>query len=258
MSIAPVKRSRSRGFTLLEIALATAILGMMSLAIYRFVAANLTVLRVSSQEDASAARYTGFIRLISAQLQDLPGGAGALTGEPYKFNDASRDEMTWICRTGPGLVTRYAPGEFLVSMRLKPAADKSEKSDKGEQMEIGFMRKPRDTAEGSEDGQSWVPLLDDVRSLQIRYFDSRLNVWVERWTDTVTLPPLVKLVIARGGHPPQEAVIAIRRTPLQIVQQVQLPQPVQPGVPLPGQGLQPGQQPPQATPPTPPKSGKGK
>ena len=240
MSIALVKRPRQRGFTLLEITLAVAILGMMSMAIYRFVAANLNVLRISSEENAAEARYSGLINLVTAQLEDLPSGVGALRGEPYKFNDQPRDEINWICGSGPGLVTRYAPGEFIVSVRLRPV------SEKDDRMEIGFMRKPRETAEGSSEGETWVPLLDDVRSLQIRYFDPRLNDWVERWTDTVTLPRLVRLVIGRPNRAPREAIIALGRTPLpQMSQALQLPQSSQPGS---QPGLQPGSQPPKSPP----------
>jgi prepilin-type N-terminal cleavage/methylation domain-containing protein len=237
MSIALVKRRPWRGFTLLEITLAVAILGMMSIAIYRFVAANLTVLRISSEENAAEARYSGLITLVTAQLQSLPSGVGALSGEPFKFNDRPRDEITWICGSGPGLVTRYAAGEFIVNMRLRPV------SEKGDRMEIGFMRKPRATAEGETEGTSWVPLLDDVRSLQIRYFDPMLNVWVEKWTDTSRLPPLVRLVIGRPDREPREAVIALRRTPLPLAPpQAQTPPPGQPPPP-PGQPPPPGSKP---------------
>jgi len=204
--------------------LAVAILGMMSMVIYRFVATNLTIMRVSAEENAAEARYAGFINLITAQLQALPSGQGALSGEPFKFNDRPRDEINWICGNGPGLVTRYAPGEFIVSVRLRPM------SGKGEQMEIGFNRKPRDTAEGSTEGETWVPLLDDVRSLQIRYFDPRLNAWVERWTDTVTLPKLIRLVIGRPDRQSIEAIIPLGRTSLIETPQQQLqpaPQPQQ-------------------------------
>jgi len=212
MSIALVKRVCRRGFTLLEITLAVAILGMMSLTIYRFVASNITVLRISSEENAADARYSGLVNLVTAQLQALPSGAGAVSGEPFKFNDQPRDEINWICRSGPGLLTRYAAGEFIVGMRLRRV------SDKGDRMEIGFMRKPRETAEGSAEGETWIPLLDDVRSLQIRYFDPRLNAWVERWTDPVTLPRLVRLVIGRPDRAPWEAIIALGRTPLPLSQ----------------------------------------
>jgi prepilin-type N-terminal cleavage/methylation domain-containing protein len=203
-----VKRDRRRGFTLLEIALAMAILGMMSLVIYRFVSANLIVMRVSAEDDMAEARYSGLINLLTVQLEALPNGVGALSGEPFKFGDRPRDEMTWICGYGPGLLTRYAPGEFLVSMRLRPVSEKEDR------MEIGFNRRPRETPEGSTEGETWVPLLDDVRSLQIRYFDPRLNAWVERWTDPGMLPRLVKLVIGRADRVPVEAVIALGRTPL--------------------------------------------
>jgi prepilin-type N-terminal cleavage/methylation domain-containing protein len=202
------KPVRRRGFTLLEIALAMAILGMMSLVIYRFVSANLTIMRVSAEDDTAEARYSGLISLVTAQLQELPNGVGALSGEPFKFNDRPRDEMTWICGYGPGLLTRYAPGEFIVSMRLKRVSDKEDR------MEIGFNRRPRETAEGSTEGETWIPLLEDVRSLQIRYFDPRLNAWVERWTDPGMLPRLVRLVIGRPDRVPVEAVIALGRTPL--------------------------------------------
>jgi prepilin-type N-terminal cleavage/methylation domain-containing protein len=203
-----VKRDRRRGFTLLEIMLAMAILGMMSLVIYRFVSANLIIMRVSAEDDMAEARYSGLINLVTAQLEELPNGVGALSGEPFKFGDRPRDEMTWICGYGPGLLTRFAPGEFLVSMRLRPV------SEKGDRMEIGFNRRPRETPEGSTEGETWVPLVDDVRSLQIRYFDPRLNAWVERWTDPGMLPRLVKLVIGRADRVPVEAVIALGRTPL--------------------------------------------
>jgi prepilin-type N-terminal cleavage/methylation domain-containing protein len=208
MSIAMVKRDRRRGFTLLEIALAMAILGMMSLVIYRFVSANLIIMRVSAEDDMAEARYSGLINLVTAQLAQLPNGVGALSGEPFKFGDRPRDEMTWICGYGPGLLTRYAPGEFLVSMRLRPVNEKSDR------MEIGFNRRPRETPEGSTEGETWVPLVDDVRSLEIRYFDPRLNAWVERWTDPGMLPRLVRLIIGRGNRVPVEAVIALGRTPL--------------------------------------------
>ncbi len=205
-----LNRSRRRGFTLLEIMLSVAILGMMAVTIYRFVATNLTVLRASTEQNLSEARSGGLIDLITAQLQDLPTGVGALSGEPFKFGDRPRDEMTWICGSGPGLLTRYGPGEYLVTMRLQPM-------DKSDKMEIGLRRKPRTTAEGSDEGVSWVPLMGDVSSLQIRYFDLRLNAWVERWPDPGTLPRLVKLVIGRGGRGPLEVTIPLGRTPLQLM-----------------------------------------
>jgi prepilin-type N-terminal cleavage/methylation domain-containing protein len=208
MFIETVKRAR-RGFTLLEITLSMAILAMMTLAIYRFVASNMTVLRVSSEQNATEARYAGLLNLLTAQWQNLPTGQGALSGEPFKFDDRPRDEIVWVCSSGPGLLTRYAPGEFTVNMRLKRVNESSDK------MELGFLRRPRETPEGSDEGETWIPLMDKVWGLRITYFDVRLNAWIERWTDTSTLPRLIKVIIERtDGGKNWEAVIALGRTPL--------------------------------------------
>ena len=208
MSTALVKRSRTRGFTLLEITLATAILGMMCLAVYRFVQTNITVLRYSAADSVEEAHYAGLLDLLTTQWQDLPTGMGALAGEPFLFNQRPRDEIVWFCSAGPGLITRYAEGEFSVRMRLRPM------KEGGENMQLGFLRRPRETADGSDDGETWVPLINDVRGLRIRYFDPRLNAWVERWTDSSSLPRLIEVILERSNRPNWQAIVALGRTPL--------------------------------------------
>ena len=199
---------RVRGFTLLEIMLATAILGLMAVAIFRFVQSNIVALRLSATENVEEARYNGLLDLLTAQWQSLPTGVGALTGDTYKFNDRPRDEITWTCGAGPGLLTRYAPGEFTVRMRLRPMKEGSDL------FQLGCFRKPRTDAEGENEKETWVPLIDDVNGLRIHYFDTRLNAWVERWTDTSTLPRLIEMVIERPNRPNWRAIVALGRTPL--------------------------------------------
>ena len=202
------RRKNRRGFTLLEIILATAILGLMSMAIFRFVQTNITVLRISAMESMEDARYNGLLDLVTSQWQDLPAGVGAIAGDTYKFNDRPRDEIVWACSAGPGLLTRYAGGEFTVRMRLRPMKAGSDR------LQLGCYRKPRDEAEGADEKETWVPLIDDVSGLRIRYFDTRLNAWVERWTDTGTLPRLIEMIIQRPNRPDWRAIVALGRTPL--------------------------------------------
>jgi len=200
---------RARAFTLLEIMLAVAILGMMSMAIYRFVQANVVAMRVSSESDAVEARYGGLRELLSQQLQSLTPGSGALSGEPLKIDGHDRDELTWICGAGPGLLTRYATGDFRVSLRLRAHDAKSR------QLDLGLLRKPKNDNAVSNEHETWVRLIDNVGSLQIRFFDSRLNAWVQRWTDTVTMPRLVKVVIGRADATvPTEITVPLARMPL--------------------------------------------
>ncbi|HJT45908.1 MAG TPA: prepilin-type N-terminal cleavage/methylation domain-containing protein [Chthoniobacterales bacterium] len=198
----------SAGFTLLEIIVAVSILAMMAMSIYRFVQSNLIAIRASSDTIAADARYDGLREMLQAQWQSLPPGKGALLGNTYKLSDRSRDEVQWICGPGPGLMTRYAAGEYVVSLRLQ-----SEK--KSDRYDLGLLRRAKGNSAGSDEKESWVPLIEDVKSLQVRYFDVRLNVWVERWTDAGTLPRLVKVTVGRGDSTaPWEAIIPLGRTPL--------------------------------------------
>ena len=207
MFIVPV--NRRRGFTLLEIIMAVAILATMALAIYRFVQANMVAIRLSSGAIAADARYDGLREVLANEWQSLPSGRGALLGDAFKLNDRERDEVRWVCSAGPGLMTRYAAGDFVVALRLQ-----SEKKD-SDRLDLGFLRKPKDDSSLTNVNESWIPLIEDVRSLQVRYFDARLNVWVERWTDTGTLPRLVKVTVNRSdAAAPWEAIIPLGRTPM--------------------------------------------
>jgi prepilin-type N-terminal cleavage/methylation domain-containing protein len=204
MFIAPGKDNSRRAFTLLEITFAVAILAMMSMTIYRFVQSNLIAMRVSAEANVIDANYDGLRELLTTQWQNLPAGDGRLTGEPFKFDNRSRDEITWVSGAGPGLLTRYARGDYNVTMRMRPSKDKK-------RMDIGLTRK---SLEEDDNNETWFPILANVQSMQIRYFDPRLNSWVDRWTDTVTLPRLVRVVINRPNGGAWDTIIALGRTPL--------------------------------------------
>jgi len=59
------ERKGRRAFTLLEITLAVAIFGMMALAIFRFVSAHITAVRISSELNEVDASYGGLERLLT-------------------------------------------------------------------------------------------------------------------------------------------------------------------------------------------------
>lgn len=208
MFIAPANHRRA--FTLLEIMLAVGILAMMSLAIYRFAQTNVTSMRLSAAADAIDSQYEGLRELLKVDLAVLAPGSGALLGDALKVGDRDRDEITWIAGAGPGVVTRYAAGDYKVSLRLRSLGEKSN------QLDLGLLRKPKNDTAVSNAHETWVRLIENVKSLQVRYFDSRLNVWVPRWTDTATLPRLVKFTIGRSdATTPLEIIIPLNRTPQQ-------------------------------------------
>jgi prepilin-type N-terminal cleavage/methylation domain-containing protein len=195
------------GFTLLEIMLAVAILGMMSMAIFRFVQSNMTAMYLSSDTAAADAQYEGLRDLLTAEWQSLSPFRAKMVGEPFKLNDRERDEINWKTTAGPGLLTRYAPSEFVVVLRLQP------ENDKGGRLDLGFLRKGQENSDTGEAHDTWVPLIKNVTSLQITYFEPNANAWLPRWPGG-RLPSLIKIAIGRTDSAvPWETVIPLRRTP---------------------------------------------
>jgi len=197
-------RGGDHGFTLLEIMLAVAILGMMAIAIFRFVQTNLIAVRFSAETAAADAQYDGLRDLLTTQWQSLSPLRAKMVGEPFKLNDRERDEIKWNCGAGPGLLTRYAPGEFTAVLRLQPNDDR---------LDLGILRKPEGDSDVAEKNETWVPLIKNVGSLEISYFDPNANDWLPRWPGGNRLPSLVKVSVGRpDATEPWEAVIPLRRT----------------------------------------------
>jgi len=191
--------------------MAVAILATMALAIYRFVQSNMVAIRLSSDAVAADARYDGLREVLAQQWQSLPSGKGALSGDAFKLNDRERDEVRWTCSAGPGLMTRYAAGDFVVALRLQSEGKGSDRLD------LGFLRKPKDDSDITKENETWIPLIENVQNMQVRYFDARFNQWKDGWQETdVALPSLVKVTVGRSdAAAPWEVIIPLRRTPFQ-------------------------------------------
>ncbi|MGA7274924.1 MAG: prepilin-type N-terminal cleavage/methylation domain-containing protein [Candidatus Udaeobacter sp.] len=209
MFIGPDKtRNRRTGFTLIEIMLAVAILGMMSVAIFRFVQSNLIALQFSSDTAAADAQYDGLRDLLTAEWQILSPLRANMTGEPFKLGDRERDEIKWRSAAGPGLLTRYARGDFTVALRLQP------EKEKGSRLDLGFSRKAQVNSDTGEVRETWVPLIKNVNSLEISYFDANANTWLPRWPLQGRLPLLIKITVGRtDAGVLWETIIPLRRTP---------------------------------------------
>ena len=177
-------------FTLLEVILAVLVLALVSLSLYRFVETTLTAVQVSTVIERERALTTAFAGYLRSQMLALPGArAGALMGEPHRFNNVSSDELRWICGPGSGLLTRHATGEWIVILTLKEL-------QKGE-YELGVRRQD---VEGKRDA-AWLPLFRGVRGLEIRYYEPVRKEWLEKWADPQRRPTLVRLKLWRDPSP---------------------------------------------------------
>jgi type II secretory pathway pseudopilin PulG len=222
------------GFTLLEIMLAVAILMIITLVVAQFTTLTVQSAEVSSRTTEEGLACNGLRHLLAAELSALPAGQdGALIGINIKNHGLRRDAMQVICPSGNGLLTPDAKGYYQITLVLRELPRGSGK------MFLGLEREPWTDDDDDDDDDNtpsgaaakpaslrtpveklpsdWVPLMAGVQQLEIAYFDSRLNAWVDRWTDQ--LPNLVRLRLTLGaGQPPYEIVERVPNGGLKRVQ----------------------------------------
>ncbi len=183
-----MKKSLKSGFTLLEVMMAVAVLALVGISIYRFVETTLAAVRFSTEQFRDNALTGAFSEYLRAQLQSLPASRkGVLTGEPHRFNDIPADELRWISGSGSGVLTRFAPGEWNVTLTTRAL--------KNGDAEMGLRRQDVD----GHGEATWLPLFAGVKGFEVRYFDGRTQEWVEKWTDLTILPALVRVRLWRGA-----------------------------------------------------------
>jgi type II secretory pathway pseudopilin PulG len=187
---------------LLEVIVSAAVIGLIAVALNRFVGGQIFALRVSEEVSQERQALSGVARLLQEQLESIPvAGQGSISGQPHKFGGQSSDALEWSAFAGSGLMTTAARGEHRVSLELKPTAKTSSV------LELGLRRRP---VNGNQNEETWVPLLSPVAALEIRYFNPLLNAKVDRWNDSSSLPALVYLSIQRRSDElPYEAVLAV-------------------------------------------------
>lgn len=190
------------------------IISLLSFSVYRFVSSNLRAMKATSEIHDERESIQGVIRFVQMQLAELPRRQNsAILGNPLKLKNLPSDELIWITNAGQGVLTGGAPGQYRVTLTVQPVDTTSS------QLELGLRREPfTDEARSNMDfytrgsgvnKYNWVPLLK-MAAFEVRYFDSRLNAWLDRWTDPGARPQLVRIRLWQDPmQPPVEAILPV-------------------------------------------------
>ena len=223
----PPTTARPGAFTLIEIMLAMAIMAVICGTIYQFTGTTVRVANVATGIDTRAQSLGGLRRLLAAQFAALPSGESQpLIGAAGDGKDGRRDTVQMRCLAGNNMLTPDARGPYAVTLEVRNlSGDKGPASlvlnrepwmtdaEKAAGGTSGAFQLPavsaggvRTSGAGGLSGSrpaGWVRLLDGVRSLELSYFDPRLNAWIDKWNDPAMTPALVRVRLAMedGGAP---------------------------------------------------------
>ena len=181
--------------------LAVMVMALVAFSIYRFVETDLQAIKFSTDDTTQKGAVQALISVLQQEFCNLPAGQpSALLGEAHKFNGKASDQVEWLTQAGNGLFTESAEGPWQATLILRP-------EKKTNTYTLGLMRQLPDN---SSKDDHWLPLLPNVDAIEIRYFDQRLNVWLEKWSDAQSRPSLVRLRIWRTDQTvPYEAIIEL-------------------------------------------------
>jgi prepilin-type N-terminal cleavage/methylation domain-containing protein len=195
-----------RAFTLLEVMLAVTILALIAGSIYRFVVVDIKSIKLSTDDAVEKNSIRNLVSVLQEEFSNLPvGQQNALLGEAHKFSDKESDQVEWLTEAGNGLFTENASGLWKVTLILRP-------DDGANTYTLGILRQVPDNSKKED---NWLPLLPRVDAIEIRYFDQRLNAWLDKWSDAQARPALVRVRIWRTDETiPYEVVIELPPTKL--------------------------------------------
>jgi type II secretory pathway pseudopilin PulG len=215
--------TRTEGFTLFEIAVAMTILALISGAIFSILwqaADTATEIRELDKRDEEVAR---FLALLRESIEHLPKD-GTLAMTPAEESATGYPELAI-----GNSATAFTFGEIvgsaestLISVRPGPASPDGQPT-----FDLAMSRPdfaPRDTTgsgiafragaddflQADEEGRYWMPLLSGVSAASWGFWDETQQSWLDEWTDTSKLPPLLSFSFTDG----------FRSAPLRVVFEV--------------------------------------
>jgi type II secretory pathway pseudopilin PulG len=171
------RNAGNKGYLLLEVLLALAILSIVVVMIFQIVQTTLRTTSDINFLETQQQKVDGICELLRRNFVAMPQTA--------LFQTRKRTNSF-------ELVFRDAPFSF-----SKPQADG--------RITLSVLQEPEDGSRRIVDAQSewkgnWIPLLSDIDQLSWRFFDPQSGKWSADWPDAGTKPSLIEITLKVGGR----------------------------------------------------------
>lgn len=209
VSIAPRSRSirgaiaeaRSQGFTLIEIVLGMAIIGLIVSGIYAVAVGTVELSNAVSESQNEEIRLHNFLRLLRRNFERFPGNGG-ITMMPVNGNPPESDVVFYNYP-----LAFYWPSVPAGSARVVLMSKRSSRGT----LDVGLMYLDEEAPEDFRSSMGginqlpglWLHLLSDVILFRWTFFDETLGEageWVELWEDPQKRPGIVRLELQFYGQ----------------------------------------------------------
>ena len=208
--IASVRVRREQGFTLIEIVLGMAILGLIVSGIYAVAVGTVQLSNAVSESQNEEIRLHNFLRLLRRNFERMPGNAG-ITMLPL---NGSPPETDIVFYNYP--LAFYWPSVPAGSSRVVLMSKKSSRGT----LDVGLLYLDEEAPENfrssmggiSQQPGLWLNLLSDVMVFEWSFFDETLGdagEWVPLWEDPQRRPGIVRLELQFYGQGLDEKVESI-------------------------------------------------
>ena len=198
-SLRAVYCNSQKGYLLLEVLLALAVLSLVAVMIFQIIHTTLQATAGVNFLQTQQEKVDGLCELLRRNISEMP--------QTSQFQTRSKNgSLELIFKNAPfnfswdNVGAQF--GTVVISGRAQPNG----------RVALSILQDSRDASEsyvdaGKERKGDWFPLVDDLEKINWRFFSGRDTKWLVDWNDPGTKPSLIELTFKLAGRNHQERAL---------------------------------------------------
>lgn len=186
---------RTRAFTLLEIIVAIAIFGLIVAAIFSSWMAIVRGAETGKRAAAAVQRSRIAVSTLENALMSARSFAADIEYYGFVAENGNDAMLSFVAKLPPSFPRSGRFGDFdvrRVTFSLEAGPDSGN--------ELVLRQNPLLMDMDIDEKEHPLVLAKDVKAFEMEFWDVRSSDWLDEWTQTNQLPPLVRLTLKFGGN----------------------------------------------------------